>query len=107
MLLGIEALHENGVVYGDLKPENILLDAAGHVKLADFGSARLISEDSTQSPPPAVHRPAGQDAEDDLQQDIVRVEGTAEYVAPEVANGRTLGTFASDAWAYVRPPQPQ
>jgi serine/threonine protein kinase len=100
VLLGIEALHANGIVYGDLKPENILLDAAGHVKLADFGSARLLSEDSAQSPPPpAVQSSAGQDGQ---QQEIVRVEGTAEYVAPEVAGGQTLGSFASDAWAYVR-----
>ena len=86
VLLGLAALHANGVVYGDLKPENILLDA-GHVKLADFGSARLIEDDSEQ--------PA-QTAEGEG----VRVEGTAEYVAPEVASGRQLASFASDAWAY-------
>lgn len=29
----------------DLKPENILLDAAGYIKLADFGFAKILDED--------------------------------------------------------------
>uniref|UniRef100_A0AC34F6B6 Non-specific serine/threonine protein kinase n=1 Tax=Panagrolaimus sp. ES5 TaxID=591445 RepID=A0AC34F6B6_9BILA len=37
ILLGLEHLHHNGVIYRDLKPENILLDKNGHVKLTDFG----------------------------------------------------------------------
>lgn len=37
ILLALEHLHHNGVIYRDLKPENILLDLAGHIKLTDFG----------------------------------------------------------------------
>ena len=37
----LEYAHKQGVVHRDIKPENILLDAAGHVKIADFGLAKL------------------------------------------------------------------
>lgn len=37
ILLGLEHLHSEGIIYRDLKPENILLDFNGHIKLTDFG----------------------------------------------------------------------
>ena len=42
ILLGIEYLHSLNIVYRDLKPENILIDIDGHVKIADFGLAKII-----------------------------------------------------------------
>ncbi|WP_409768793.1 protein kinase domain-containing protein [Thermaurantimonas sp.] len=38
-LMGLKALHENGVIHRDLKPVNILMDAEGNAKLTDFGIA--------------------------------------------------------------------
>ena len=38
----LQFAHNHGVLHRDIKPENILLDAKGHVKIADFGIARLL-----------------------------------------------------------------
>jgi serine/threonine protein kinase len=42
ILLGVEYLHSNNVVYRDIKPENILIDTDGHIRIADFGLSKII-----------------------------------------------------------------
>jgi serine/threonine protein kinase len=59
--------HGRGVLHRDIKPENILLDAAGRVKIADFGVARLSGGDRAGS---------------SLTQSGVSL-GTPVYMAPE------------------------
>jgi len=40
--------HARGVVHRDINPENILIDAAGRVKIADYGLAKIASLDQPQ-----------------------------------------------------------
>jgi len=79
IVLGLEYLHNSGVVYRDLKPENILLDADGHIKLTDFGISKeglVASDDRTAT-----------------------FCGTPEYLAPEVLEGKAY-TKAVDWWSF-------
>lgn len=44
VLMSIEELHSNKIIYRDLKIENVLVDNEGHLKLADFGFARKLTD---------------------------------------------------------------
>lgn len=64
--LGLQHVHENGLVHRDLKPSNLLTSAAG-VKIADLGLALLHRENS----------------KDDQLTGHHTILGTADYIAPE------------------------
>jgi serine/threonine protein kinase len=76
---GLEYAHRNGVVHRDVKPGNLLRGEDGVVKLADFGIAKAISEESSIT-------------------QVGSVLGTAAYLAPEQAAGEQAGP-AADLYA--------
>ena len=50
ILLGMAYVHSQGVCHRDLKPENILMNDKGVVKICDFGSAKVLSENGLNTP---------------------------------------------------------
>ena len=107
-VLAIEYLHACDVVYRDLKPENILLDAAGHVKITDFGFAKHARARTRARA--AVARSVRARARVRARRQIVArtytLCGTPDYLAPEVILNKGHGKPV-DWWALgVRAPPP-
>jgi serine/threonine protein kinase len=80
---GLENAHEKGIVHRDLKPGNIMLTVDGHVKIIDFGLAKLLLPLAGE----------GSDVETLLRRgtDSGTVMGTLAYMSPEQATGSTVG----------------
>ncbi|KAL6747326.1 kinase-like domain-containing protein [Haematococcus lacustris] len=87
-LVGLEAMHQRGIMHRDLKPSNLLINSQRYVRVADLGLAKRLGSDSKATS---------------------RV-GTPGYWAPEVmqlgkAEGRPPGapspsyTYSADIWS--------
>ena len=53
IVLALEYLHHNNIVYRDLKPENVFIDLQGFVKLGDFGFAKVSPPPPSSPTPPS------------------------------------------------------
>jgi len=67
---GLRSAHEQGVWHRDLKPENILLDRAGHVKITDFGLAKLRKVNRKTLPGTVLGTPAYMSPEQVLGEEV-------------------------------------
>lgn len=100
VVLGLEFLHEHGIMYRDLKLDNLLLDAKGHIKIADFGLCKLgvcarAGLVCAWADPLIVSCPTGMVDSESRTRTFC---GTPEFIAPEVLLQDSY-TCAVDWWA--------
>jgi serine/threonine-protein kinase len=89
----VEYAHDHGVIHRDLKPANIKVTADGTVKVLDFGLAKALTDEPTETDlrnSPTLSAVA-------TMQGVVL--GTAAYMSPEQAKGKPVDRRA-DIWAF-------
>ena len=76
ILLAMDYLHKQKIIYRDLKPENVMVNVKGYVKIIDFGTVKEI-QDRTST-----------------------IIGTSHYMAPEITKGEGY-SFQVDIWSVA------
>lgn len=92
----MEAAHEQGIIHRDLKPANIKVKDDGLVKVLDFGLAKAMGPDSSSGTTGDVMNSPTLTAR---ATELGVILGTAAYMAPEQAKGKSVDRRA-DIWAF-------
>jgi serine/threonine-protein kinase len=99
--LGLQHAADKGMVHRDIKPQNLMGTRKGHIKIMDFGLARIVRNDNEDdSLPPGTRLPfgAGKPVADPLTNPNLLM-GTPDFLSPEQAKNSHAVDTRSDIYS--------